>query len=92
MGPLDLTDHLLSFVAPAIAVAFGVALAARLLRLDRRPAGRLWVTFALDSIAGIAALAGSLAYFGHDGKVAAYALLVLAVATMQWLAGRAWNR
>jgi hypothetical protein len=36
-------------------------------------------------------LAAGLWWFGHDGKMATYAALAVAVATSQWLAGRAWR-
>jgi hypothetical protein len=42
-------------------------------------------------VAGLAALAAGLWYFGRDGKMAAYAALVLAVASAQWLVARAWR-
>lgn len=83
--------HLLNFAAPALAVALGVALAARLFRLDR--SGRSWwVLAAINFVAGLVVLLGGLWYFGRDGKMATYAALVLAVASVQWLAGRAWAR
>lgn len=92
MGPLDLSWHLLSFVAPAFAVALAVALGARLLRLDRTVGRPWWVPVAINFLAGTAVLGAGLWYFGRDGKMASYAALVLAVATSQWLAGRAWSR
>jgi hypothetical protein len=92
MGPLAFLDHLLSFLAPALALAFGVAFAARWFRIDRSGGRPWWLHVALNFIAGAAALFAGLWYFGHDGKMATYAALVFAVATAQWLAGRGWNR
>lgn len=91
MGPLELTRHLLSFAAPAIAVALLVALGARLvLPAAARPASwRLAVL--LNAIAGIVVLAAGLWFFGRDGKMATYTALVLAVATVQWVSARAWR-
>lgn len=91
MGPIDLAIHLLSFAAPALGVALLVTLAAPLL-LPRGP-GRpsWWVSFALNFIAGLAALGAGLWFFGRDGKMMSYAALVLAVATVQWFAGRGWR-
>ena len=58
MGPLDTLIHLLSFVAPALAVAVLVALAARLI-LPRQPTGLAWwVHIAINSIAGCQWLSG----------------------------------
>jgi hypothetical protein len=91
MGPLDLTRHLLSFAAPAFAVALLVALAARLiLPANARPASLLRAVL-FNALAGLGVLTGGLWYFGRDGKMATYAALVLVVATVQWACGRAWR-
>jgi hypothetical protein len=57
MGPLDLLIHLLSFFAPAVAVALGVALAG--LVLVRRTASTRpwWVHAAINFVVGAAVLA-----------------------------------
>lgn len=91
MGFFDLADHLLSFAAPALAVAFLVTLAAPLVLPRTAQRQRWWVRFAINCAAGLAALGAGLWYFGHDGKMATYAGLVLAVASAQWLAARAWR-
>ena len=91
MGPLELTRHLLSFVAPALVVALLVALGARLvLPPSARPAtwGRAVL---LNALAGIVVLTGGLWFFGRDGKMLTYAALVVVVATVQWASGRAWR-
>ena len=91
MGPIDFVLHAAGFAAPALALALGVALAARWFRLDR--SGRAWwAATAINFVAGVAVLGAGLWYFGRDGKMATYAALVLAVASAQWLAGRAWRR
>jgi hypothetical protein len=90
MGPLDFFLHLAAFAAPAAAVGLLVALAARV--FVRAAAARAWwVHAAINTIAGVVVLLAGLWYFGVDGKMATYAGLVLAVATAQWLAGRAWK-
>lgn len=91
MPVLALARHLPSFLAPALAVALLVAAGARLLLrgLPQRPSWR--TSFALDFIAAVAALAFGLWLFGHDGKMATYGLLVLAVATTEWLGARGWR-
>lgn len=88
MGPLAFLVHLLSFAAPALAVAALVALAARWI-LPTRPGW--WPSFAANSVAGLAVLVAGLWWFGRDGKMLTYAALVLAVAACQWLVGRAWR-
>jgi len=91
MGRLDLLLHLLSFAAPAVAVAFLVALAARVL-LPRRPASLpWWGQAAINSIVGVGVLGAGLWHFGVDGKMATYAALVLATASCQWVLSRGWG-
>jgi hypothetical protein len=91
VGPLDTAIHLLSFAAPAFAVALVVTLLARLL-LPRNPQRLGWpASLALNFVAGLATLGAGLWYFGRDGKMLTYAAVVLVVATCQWLIGRAWR-
>lgn len=91
MGPLEFALHLLSFVAPAFAVALLVTLAARLVlpRANRLPGW--WLPLAINFLAGVLVLAGGLLFYGRDGKMGTYAALVVVVATVQWLTGRAWR-
>ena len=92
MGHFELLIHLLNFAAPALAVAVLVASAARA-AMARRPTGQSWwLSVAINSIAGWMVSAAGLWHFGADGKMATYAVLVLAVATTQWLLGRSWQR
>jgi hypothetical protein len=88
MNPLDLFWHLLSFVAPAVVVAFIVAGAGRVMFPGR---GRWWAHAAIHAAAGMAVLALGLWHFGVDGKMATYAALVTAIATSQWLCIKAWR-
>lgn len=91
MGPLDLSLHLLNFLALAAALALALPLLARLLL--RGTAGR--VGWALQAgvlfVLGAAVLAGGLWWFGRDGKMATYGALVAVVATGQWALLRAWR-
>jgi hypothetical protein len=91
MGPLDFLLHLLSFAAPALALAIGVAAAARLFGLDRSRSA-WWVPVLVNFAAGLAVLVAGLWFYGRDGKMATYAALVVAVATAQWFTGRGWQR
>lgn len=91
VSPLASLLHLLSFLAPAAVVAAFVALAARVVLPPAARPGSLGLAFGLNFAAGAVALGAGLWYFGHDGKMATYAALVLAVASSQWLAGRAWR-
>ena len=91
MSPLALAVHLLSFAAPALVVAVLVALAGRLVLPRSGRPQRWWLPVALNFIAGVAVLGAGLWWFGRDGKMATYSALVIAVATCQWLSGRAWR-
>jgi len=78
-------------MAPALAVALLVTLAARFI-LPRGGSLRSWWTpFAINLGVGLLVLAGGLWLYGRDGKMLTYAALVAAVATSQWLMGRAWR-
>ena len=91
MGFFELIHHLLSFAAPAVAVALLVTVAAPLV-LRRSPQGPgWWARLAINTAAGLVALAAGLWFFGRDGKMATYAALVITVATAQWVAARAWR-
>jgi len=91
MSPIGLILHLLSFAAPALALAVLMAAAARFLLPRGTAALGWWGSVALNFIAGLAILGGGLWYWGRDGKMATYAAMVLVVASCQWLSGRAWR-
>ena len=91
MGPSDLFFHLLSFAAPALALAFLVAGGARFFLTGSPLIGSWWSHVAINSVVGVLVLAAGLWYFGVDGKMATYAALVVAVASSQWACSRAWR-
>ena len=91
MGYFDLTIHLLSFAAPAVGVAFLLASAGRWVGGPEARRHPWWVAFLADFLVGLAVLFAGLWLFGRDGKMATYALLVLAAATAQWFVGRGWR-
>ena len=92
VNPVDLALHILSFAAPAFAVALAVAAVARF--SIRQLPGSLgwWASVATNFIAGLGVSLAGLWYFGNDGKMATYAVLVAAVATAQWVGARGWRR
>ncbi|MES2633377.1 MAG: hypothetical protein V4669_10430 [Pseudomonadota bacterium] len=90
MGPVEFLLHLTAFAAPAAVVGLLVALAARIL-LPGAASLVWWRHAAINTAAGLLVLVLGLAYFGVDAKMATYAALVVAVASAQWLAGRAWK-
>ncbi len=88
MGPLDLLNHLLNFVAPALVVGLVLAVVGPFLVKKRSVAHTLLAQTAINTIAGSAALLVGLWFFGHDGKMASYTALVLVAASSQWWAMR----
>ena len=84
MGPVDLFFHLAGFVSPALALGLLMVFAGRLVPAVGRPAYTFWVHWGLLALVGTLALLIGLWWFGRDGKMASYALLLLAVATAQW--------
>jgi hypothetical protein len=84
MAPLDLANHLFNFSLPAIIVGLLVALTAPLV-MKSGTRRSLWMHAGANVLAGLAALAAGLWYFGNDGKMATYLAMVLLIATTQWL-------
>lgn len=86
MDVFDQALHLLNFVAPAWALALGLALATRLTPAAWGLASRrsMRVQLVLQGLLGSAVLFGGLALFGVDGKMATYGALVVLAASVQW--------
>jgi hypothetical protein len=92
MGPLDLLFHLLSFAAPAAAVAVMVAAASRWVLPTSGQGLAWWAEAAINCVAGLGVLAAGLWWWGADGKMATYAALVAVIATCQWFMTRGRRR
>ena len=91
MGPLDILNHLLNFVAPAAAVALLLAMSRRIFG-SKTPLALSWIAHAAIVFAvGVAALTLGLLLWGRDGKMLTYAALVLACASCQWVLVRGWR-
>ena len=88
MGPLDLLIHLANFAAPAAFLALLLALAGRIIGPNRPPAPMVITHAAITFVAGVVVLGAGLWYFGRDGKMATYAVLVAVAGTVQWLLSR----
>ena len=88
MGPLDLLNHLLNFLAPAVAVGLVLAVATPIFDRKKLAIRAVAVQAAINSIVGVLALALGLWFFGRDGKMASYGALVAAAAASQWWAAR----
>lgn len=87
MSPLDAFGHLFNLLLPALGVALGSAVGAKLAwRSDLAPVS--WVRlFAVGAAAGLLAVVAALVLFGRDGSMAGYALLVASCAVSQWWLG-----
>ena len=88
----DILLHLLNFVAPALALALLLPWLPRLLWKKSTPGLAWWAQIAINFVVGVAVLQGCLWWLGRDGKMAAYGLLVLVLASSQWVLSRAWRK
>ena len=83
--------HLLNFAAPAFGLALLMALASWALERKRPVALSAMARLAINFAVGLVVLTLGLWYFGRDGMMATYALLVVCMATSQWVMGRGWR-
>ncbi|PYE79036.1 hypothetical protein DFQ15_10323 [Xylophilus ampelinus] len=90
MSAADLLNHLLNFVAPAFWTAALLALSARLVVPGPPRVAWPW-RLALDAGVGVLVLVLGLVLTGHDGAMATWIALVLAMATTEWCLRRAWR-
>jgi hypothetical protein len=92
LTPLDLLNHLLNFLAPALGVAALVAALAKL--LWRRALHSVsWLRLAIwGAAASAGALVAGLLLFGRDGRMATYAAMAVANALALWWQGFARAR
>jgi hypothetical protein len=88
MGLSDLMPHLAGLLAPAAFLALTLPLLCRLLL---RAAPGFVRQASCVFLASAATLGAGLWWFGRDGRMATYAVLVIVAATAQWLAARAWK-
>ena len=90
-----LTDHLLNFLAPAAALALLLALLSRIFGrfwMSKRPLRQsIYAQAAIIFVVNVLVLTAGLVFFGNDGKMATYAVMVLAAAVCQWVMGSGWK-
>jgi hypothetical protein len=91
MGPLDLLNHLLNFLAPALWLAVLVTLVVRIFMKKRPVAPVLYAQVAINLIVCVVVLLLGLWFFGHDGKMLTYTGMALVCATSQWFMVRGWR-
>jgi hypothetical protein len=88
----DIYFHLLNFVAPAAGLALLLPLLGRPFFKAQAALLPWWGQMLVNFMVGVAVLLACLWGLGRDGKMMAYALLVLAVTSSQWLLVRGWRR
>jgi uncharacterized membrane protein len=76
--------HLMGLLAPALGVAVLLWLALLRRRGRRKSGGQPARQLGWLVLVGVAVLLAGLSYFGRDGKMATYAVLVLAQGTLAW--------
>jgi len=84
MGLLLSVNHLLNFLAPALALALAVPLAGRWTGSPVAWPRGYWRQCLLHLLLGLAALTAGIWLGGRDSMMASYAALVLVTATTQW--------
>ncbi len=91
MTLIDILIHLMSFAAPAAAVALVVSLTSY---FGRKKSGFrliLWHVIAINFVVCLAALLVGLWFLGRDGKMLTYFGMALACGSCQWVLGRHWR-
>ena len=91
MTALGLLIHLFNFLAPAAVVGLLVAWVAPLVLKNARVHHSWLAQAVINFLSSATALLTGLWFFGHDGKIASYAFMVLACASSQWLVAKAWR-
>ena len=87
MGFLDAFGHLLNLFLPALGVAALAAGLAKLLWRQALAPVRWTRLTGAGALAGAVVIVGGLVLSGHDGRMATYIALVLAVALGLWWSG-----
>jgi NADH:ubiquinone oxidoreductase subunit 4 (subunit M) len=91
MSLLGMLDHLLNFMAPALAASLFLAFLAPMLVRKARPHHTWLKQAAINFVACTLTLLTGMLVFGRDGKMATYAAMVMVCASSQWFAAKAWR-
>ncbi len=91
MDFFEFLNHAINFCAPAAAMGFLMPLAGRLF-YRKKPFKPAYIAqAAIIFIACMACLIAGLLYFGRDGKMTTYLLMLLTAATSQWMLNQSWK-
>jgi type II secretory pathway component PulF len=91
MSPLALILHLLNFIAPAVFMALVLPWVGRLVFRKTDFLHNWWTQSAIIFGVAVGVLVAGLWWFGHDGKMATYAALVVLPALAQGVLLRGWR-
>ena len=87
----DVLWQVLNGLAPAAALAGLLGLVGVMQKPGRPWVRSAWLRLALNFLVGAGVWAGGLLISGHDGMMATYAALVVAMGTSQWLLTGGWR-
>lgn len=92
MGWIDAALHVINFMLPAMFVALLMTFLGRFLKQNKPVAGAFIAQAAITFIVCLLILVIGLILTGRDGKMLTYSAMVLASATVQWIASGGWRR
>ncbi len=90
MDIITLTLYVANFFAPACFLSLAVSFI-NFNASSVEPLLGVGGRFLVNTIVGCAVMMGGLIYFGQDGKMATYAVLLMSVGTMQWVLTKGWH-
>ncbi len=85
MGPLEQINHVLNFLAPALAVGVVLALCGPYVMGKKQSGAGIVLHSILNFFVGALMLLVGLWFFGRDGKMASYAAMLLGCVLSQGL-------
>ena len=88
VGLFDVFFHLLNLIAPAVVVAGVLAFVGQKIIPPSPQAYATRTILLINALVGIAILILGMLVFGHDGKIATYALLIVVQAGVQVFLGQ----
>jgi hypothetical protein len=91
MDSLSLIVHLANFLAPAVFISVWMWVLGKVLWRHQSMLFKPWQQFVLNSVAGALVLLVGLVWGGQDGKMLTYTLLVVVIASLQWVFIKAWR-
>ena len=91
MDSLSLIVHFVNFLSPALCISGWMWVLGKVLWRHKSMLIKPWQQFVLNSVAGVLVLMGGVVLGGQDGKMLTYSLLVVVIASLQWVFVKAWR-